>query len=137
MGDNAYLSPISVIYVKGFFIHQKTITMNNPKYTKYKDTAGQYRFNLKAENGEKILHSEGYITSSGCDNGISSVKRNSPFDSRYDRRNSTNGQFYFVLKANNGEIIGTSETYTTSASRENGIEAVKRVGPIAPIDDVS
>lgn len=111
--------------------------MNNPKYTKYKDTAGQYRFNLKAENGEKILHSEGYVTSSGCDTGIASVKKNSPIDDRYDRRNSTDGQYYFVLKAANGEIIGTSETYTTSASRDNGINAVKRVGPSAPVEDIS
>ena len=111
--------------------------MNNPKYTKYKDTAGQYRFNLKAANGEKILHSEGYVSSSGCDTGIASVRTNSPIDSRYDRRNSSDGQHYFVLKAANGEIIGTSETYTTAASRDNGISAVKKVGPTAPVDDIS
>ena len=111
--------------------------MNNPKYTKYKDKAGEYRFNLKAENGEIILHSEGYVSSAGCDNGIASVKKNSPHDKKYDRRDSTNGQYYFVLKAGNGEIIGTSEMYTTTAARENGIEAVKRVGPSAPVDDIS
>lgn len=111
--------------------------MKNPKYTKYKDTAGQYRFNLKAENGEKILHSEGYISSAGCDNGISSVRVNSPIDRQYERRTATNSQYYFVLKAKNGEIIGMSETYTTVAARENGIESVKRVGPTAPIHDIS
>ena len=57
--------------------------MNNPKYTKYKDTARQYRFNLKAENGEIILHSEGYASSASCDTGIASVRSNSPYDSRY------------------------------------------------------
>jgi len=111
--------------------------MTNPKYTKYKDSAKEFRFNLKAENGEKILHSEGYVSSAGCDNGIASVKTNSPIDSRYDKRNAVDGQFYFVLKAANGEIIGTSETYTTAASRDNGISAVKRVGPSAPVDDIS
>lgn len=111
--------------------------MNNPKYTKYKDTAGQYRFNLKAKNGEKILHSESYINSAGCDNGIASVKANCTIDGRYDRRTSTNGQFFFVLKAGNGEIIGLSETYTSVYARENGIEAVKKVGPSAPIEDIS
>ena len=111
--------------------------MTNPKYTKYKDSANQYRFNLKAENGEKILHSEGYVTSTSCDNGIDSVRKNSLIDSRYDRRDSTNGQLYFVLKASNGEIIGTSETYTSASARENGIEAVKRVAPMAPVEDNS
>lgn len=111
--------------------------MQNPKYTKFRDKAGQFRFNLRAANGEIILHSEGYINSSGCDNGIASVRKNSPVDSRYDRRTATNGQFYFVLKAANGEIIGQSELYTTQAARENGIQAVKRVGPTAPVADLS
>ncbi len=109
--------------------------MNNPKYTKYKDTASQYRFNLKAENGEKILHSEGYTTSANCDNGIQSVRVNSPIDKRYERSTSTNGKYYFNLKSSNGQVIGTSEMYNSRASRENGIEAVKRVGPTAPVDD--
>jgi len=109
--------------------------MTNPKYLKYKDSAGQFRFNLKAGNGERILHSESYVSSSGCDNGIESVRENSPFDERYDKRTATNGQYYFVLKARNGEIIGTSETYTTTSARDNGIDSVKKVGPSAPVDD--
>lgn len=111
--------------------------MNNPKYTKYKDNAGQFRFNLKAENGEKVLHSEGYVSSTGCDTGIESVRKNSTIDSRYDRRNTTDGQYYFVLNAANGEIIGTSESYKSMSGMENGIEAVKRVGPTALVQDIS
>lgn len=41
-------------------------------------------------------------------------------------KNSKNGQFYFNLKAANGEIIGTSEMYTTKGACDNGIDAVKR-----------
>lgn len=111
--------------------------MNNPKYTKFKDVAGAFRFNLKAENGEIILHSEAYTSSKACDDGITSVRLNSPFDNQYDRRTAVNGQYYFVLKAKNGEIIGTSELYSSSFARDNGITAVKRVGPTAPVDDIS
>ena len=46
---------------------------------------------------------------SSAENEISSVKTNAPIDSRYDRKTATNGQFYFNLKAANGEVIGTSE----------------------------
>jgi uncharacterized protein YegP (UPF0339 family) len=94
-----------------------------------------YQFNLKAGNGQIILTSQGYATKSGCKNGIESVKTNSPFDSRYDRRTSSNSQYYFNLKAGNGEIIGTSEMYTTSTARDNGIESVKSSAPEAEIID--
>lgn len=112
----------------------KTI-MNNPKYVKFKDQEGKFRFNLRAENGEIILHSESYVTENGCDGGINSVRINSPYDSQYKRNIALNGQYYFVLHAVNSQVIGTSETYTTIAARENGIKAVQRVGLTAPVDD--
>jgi len=97
----------------------------------------QYQFNLKAENGENILNSEGYTTKAGCRIGIESVKINAPYDYRYERLISSNRQYYFNLKASNGEIIGTSEMYTTSTARDIGIESVKRNAPSAPVIDVT
>jgi uncharacterized protein YegP (UPF0339 family) len=44
------------------------------------------------------------------------------------------GQLYFVLKAANGEIIGTSETYTSAGARLGGIEAVKVNAPVASVE---
>lgn len=46
------------------------------KFEIYKDKAGEYRFRLKAVNGEIIAASEGYRTKKSCLNGIRSVKRN-------------------------------------------------------------
>lgn len=112
--------------------------MQNPKFQIFKSTAnGQFYFRLRSGNGEIILSSEGYITKQGCHNGIQAVKANAPYDSRYHRRKSVNGQYYFVLKASNGEIIGTSEMYTTEHARENGIQAVKRDAPHAPVEDLT
>ena len=111
-------------------------TVNNPKFQLYK-SGSEYRYRLKARNGEIILHGEGYTSKQGCLNGINSVKENAPYDSRYDRRTATNGQYYFNLKAANGEIIGVSETYTTSIARESGIDSVKKNAPTAPIEDLT
>lgn len=112
--------------------------MDNPKFQIYIDNGKEYRFRLIAKNGKNILHSsEGYTTKQNCQNGIASVKVNSPYDSRYKRGIATNGQFYFVLKAGNGEALGMSEMYTTSYARDNGIEAVKRDAPNAPIEDLT
>tara|TARA_R110002167_G_scaffold79830_5_gene219865 strand:- start:4245 stop:4586 length:342 start_codon:yes stop_codon:yes gene_type:complete len=111
-------------------------TVTNPKFQIYK-SGTEFRYRLRARNGEIILHGEGYTSKQGCLNGIDSVKRNSPNDERYDRKNATNGQYYFVLKALNGEPIGVSETYTTVSARENGISAVKTIAPTAPVEDLT
>ena len=51
-------------------------TMTHPKFEMYQDKAGEFRFRLKARNGEIIGTSEGYTAKAGCLNGIESVKKN-------------------------------------------------------------
>ncbi len=48
----------------------------NPKFEIYLDKKGEYRFRLKARNGEPIAASEGYTAKAGCKNGIESVRKN-------------------------------------------------------------
>lgn len=98
---------------------------------------GEFQFNLKASNGQVILSSEGYSSKSGCENGIESVRKNAPADANYDRKKSSNGKFYFNLKATNGQIIGTSEMYESESGRDNGIESVKKNAPDATVEDNS
>lgn len=98
---------------------------------------GQFYFNLVAGNGQNILKSEAYTTKPACLNGINSVKTNASEDSKFDRKESTNGKPYFNLKAGNGQVIGTSEMYESVAARENGIESVKKNAPEATIEDTT
>ncbi|MDK2773291.1 MAG: YegP family protein [Flavobacterium sp.] len=107
------------------------------KFEITKRTNGDYQFNLKAGNGQVILTSQGYSSKAGCENGIDSVRTNSQIDERFERNTSTNGKPYFNLKASNGQIIGTSEMYESTASRDNGIESVKNNAPSAEIVDLS
>jgi uncharacterized protein YegP (UPF0339 family) len=46
------------------------------KFEVYKDKAGEYRFRLKAGNGEVIASGEGYSSKQACLGGIESVKKN-------------------------------------------------------------
>ncbi|MBP4138143.1 YegP family protein [Flavobacterium geliluteum] len=96
---------------------------------------GEFQFNLKAGNGQTILSSEGYSSKAACLNGIESVKTNSQIDERFDKKESSNGKPYFNLKAANGQIIGNSEMYESTAARDNGIASVKTNAPDATIDD--
>lgn len=99
------------------------------------DKNNQYYFNLNAGNNEIILQSEGYTTKAGAENGIDSVKTNSQFDSKFDRLLAKNGQYYFNLKASNGQVIGTSEMYKSKEGMEKGIASVKANAPSAEIKE--
>jgi uncharacterized protein len=96
---------------------------------------GEFQFNLKAGNGQTILSSEGYSSKAGCTNGIESVKTNSQDDSRFDKKESSNGKPFFTLKASNGQIIGSSEMYESTSARDSGIASVKTNAPEAVTDD--
>ena len=98
----------------------------------FTDKAGEFRFRLKAGNGEVILQSEGYTTKAARDNGVASVRDNAPKDERYDRKQTAAG-YSFNLKAANGQVIGTSEVYTSAQGRDGGIESVKKNAPNASV----
>ncbi len=57
---------------------EEVVQQKHPKFEMYLDKAGEFRFRLKARNGEIIAVSEGYKAKSGCLNGIESVKKNAP-----------------------------------------------------------
>lgn len=105
------------------------------KYVISKRANGEFQFNLKADNGQVILASEGYSSKSACENGVESVRKNSQDDARYEKKTSTNGKYFFSLKAGNGQIIGGSEMYESTAGRDNGIESVKKNGSSESVDD--
>lgn len=107
------------------------------KFVITKRSNGEFQFNLKAGNGQTVLTSEGYSAKSSCENGIESVKKNAQDDTKFEKKTSTNGKYYFSLKATNGQIIGSSEMYESASARDNGIESVKKNAPDAETDDQS
>lgn len=96
---------------------------------------GQFYFNLKASNGKVILTSERYTEKSKAKKGIESVRKNSANAARFERLQSGGGQPHFVLKASNGEVIGTSETYSNATGVTRGIASVQKTAPEAAVDD--
>jgi hypothetical protein len=96
---------------------------------------GDFHFNLKAGNGQVILSSQGYSSKDGCLNGIESVKKNAADENKFEKKVSTNGKFYFNLKAGNGQIIGSSEMYESEAGCDNGIASVQKNAPDASVEE--
>lgn len=98
---------------------------------------GRFYFNLKASNAKTILTSEMYTQKQSAKTGISSVQKNSQVSERFDKRTSISDEPYFVLKAENGEIIGNSEMYSSNQARDTGIASVMENGDTETINDNS
>ena len=69
---NAPIAALEDQTVEGFAAAKR------PKFGIYVDNAGEFRFRLKATNGEIIAASEGYKAKESCENGIQSVRENAP-----------------------------------------------------------
>ncbi len=67
---NAPVAAVEDQTVEGFAIEKC------PKFEIYTDKKGEFRFRLKARNGQIIAVSEGYKAMKSCTNGIASVKKN-------------------------------------------------------------
>jgi uncharacterized protein YegP (UPF0339 family) len=88
-----------------------------------------------AARREVVLTGARYAAKSRVLQRIEAVRANAPIDHRYQRRQSAPGQPYFVLRAANNEVLGTSETYTSRAECEAGIALVKAAAPLALLED--
>ena len=100
-----------------------------------KSSDNQFRFVLKAGNGETILTSELYTSKASAEKGIASVRSNSPQEERYEKKTASNGKFYFNLNAANHQIIGSSQMYATAQYRDTGIVSVKANGTSQTVKD--
>lgn len=105
------------------------------KFEIYKDKKGEFRFRLKASNGQNILASEGYSKRASCDNGVESVRKNSQKKDLFECKKTPSGKWTFKLKATNGQVIGTSQTYSSESGCRNGMDSVARNAPDAKVDD--
>ncbi|WP_378173169.1 YegP family protein [Aquimarina sp. SS2-1] len=95
-----------------------------------------YHFTLKAKNGQVILSSEVYNSKAAAVNGIASVQKNASEDGRYERKTAKDGKFFFNLKATNGQVIGSSQMYSSESGMENGINSVKENAPEAETKEI-
>jgi uncharacterized protein YegP (UPF0339 family) len=99
----------------GSHIEDKTIDMeklSNPKYELFTDSADEFRFNLKAGNGEIIATSEGYETKQGVLNGIEAVQRScdAEIEDLTETKDVTEGESYGVEEVCKEPSMGVNAT---------------------------
>jgi uncharacterized protein YegP (UPF0339 family) len=89
---------------------------------------GLFRFVLKAGNGEVILSGGPYSRKESAERGIAAARKNCAIEERYEKKVAEGGRPFFDLTDDNGQIIGSSQPYSSEASCSKGMASVKRNG---------
>ena len=103
---------------------------------KNQEATQPFHFNYSSPTGEIIFVSENYTSKASALNGIESVRENSQDESNYDLRESTDEKFYFVIIAQNNEIIGRSVLkWESNKERDKAIKSMMVHAHKAKLDD--
>jgi hypothetical protein len=95
--------------------------------------AGGYRFDVYGKDGASVLSSETYTSEAAAYNGALAVQQAGRARASYVVRETAAGEHYFVLRAANGETVGTSRLHATQQAAE---EAVAQLIVLLPTLDV-
>ena len=98
---------------------------------------GKFYFNYLAANGEIVLTSQMYASKVTAKKGIASVQNNAAEIDQFEGNTNKKGEHYFVLKAKNQQVIGTSEGYAGKTGMKNGMKSVSKNAPKAGVEDIT
>jgi uncharacterized protein YegP (UPF0339 family) len=101
------------------------LVAQSAKFDVFVGEDGDYYFRFVAANGESLLRSEGYTTRQAADAGIDAVVANAPDTRNVEILQASDGEWYFTVKAGNGEIVATSEMYASKFNAERGARTVR------------
>ncbi len=88
-------------------------------------STNQFRFNVFAQNGQVVLSSESYTTAAAAWNGAFAVQDAATTATNFAVLTATDGRFYFTLTADNGQLVGVSQMYTTKSAATSGVTSVQ------------
>lgn len=94
-----------------------------PRFELLTTPSGTYSFQFVSGAGELLLESEDYTTRVGALGGLASVLSNGTALGHYVVSVAGDGRATFVLKANNGQVIATGQTYATKAAASTAVRA--------------
>ncbi len=103
------------------------------RFETFKGIDGKYYFHARAGNGEIVLQSQAYTTSTSAKTGVASVKTNGSIAARYSVLAAADGKYFFHLKAANGAIIARGEMYASKTNAERGVATCVELLTGAPV----
>jgi uncharacterized protein YegP (UPF0339 family) len=97
------------------------------------NTAGQWTWSLHAANGENIAYGETYVARAAAANAIALVQGAPGNGCRFSKGQGSDRQWYWNLKATNGEIIARGEGYRAQADVDHVIQLVASTSAGTPV----
>lgn len=94
-------------------------------------TSGAFHFTLHAKNGAVVLQSEHYTSEAAALNGTFAVADYGTTAANFDVKEARDGRFYFNIVASNGQVVATSQMYSTKYNATRAVDAI-----IATLPDV-
>lgn len=94
------------------------------RFDVFRGVDGDFYFALHAANGAQVLQSQGYSSEASALNATFSVASFGTDAEQYDVREAANGGYYFNIMANNGQVIGTSEVYSTRSNATRARDSI-------------
>lgn len=108
-----------------------------PSFEMKRALGDKYMFNLKSANEQVILTSQLYQSKESAEQGLESVRQNSQIDKQYQERVDSNNRSYFLLLADDQQVIGRSQMYSSRSAMRKGIASVKKNAQVAEFVDLS
>jgi len=117
--------------IAAYYEHWDTAT--GARFDVFQGADLRFYFDVHAANGAIVLQSQGYTTEASALNGAFSVQDNGVNAAQYQVLKSTDGRWYYNLMAPNGQVIATSQTYSTKASAERARDSMVALLPTISI----
>ena len=129
---------LAALSIAGLCIALPARAADTLKFELYADKAEEFRWRLKAGNGEVLATSgEGYKAKADAKKGISRIQKDAD-KLTYETYEDTKHEVRWRLKAKNGQTIGvSSEGYASKEGAEKAIEIVKRDAKDASVEDLT
>ncbi|MCU0625656.1 MAG: YegP family protein [Gemmatimonadaceae bacterium] len=97
-------------------------------YYELKPSSNGFHFTLKAGNHEVILSGRVHASREAAMAAITAAQQAAGDAARYEKKESSNGKPYFTLTAPDGSVLGSSEMYESTRSRDDGMASVMKNG---------
>lgn len=127
--SNATRAVTSSVKAITTYLDRKESNTTGARVEVLQGASGQWRFNVHAKNGQVVLSSEQYSSEAAAVNGAVAVQTVGKDAAAYTLLENSAKGWYFTVKADNGQIVGVSQQYTTKASAQSAITSLKGLLP--------
>lgn len=94
-------------------------------------TQNQYTFTIRAKSGQALLHGSQFDDEKSVKQVFQNIASLQFSRNNFERKTNHSGQFLFLLKDNDGSVIGESQLYDSEMGMENGIKnLINRIGEL-------